>query len=311
MASLELVGRSDGGTIGPARLLFSSDDEDGAGYCRDFDLIVAADGLYSAIRGQFWPDHQVGFKGVVAYRTIFPASRVAGILGLHDDSSAWRRDGEVVFLSELGLGIYGIVIIRSEAPEYVSSTGLRWEHPIGRAGVERLRQLYADWDPIISRVLDVVDDLDAYPLDSGPWLKQLSQGGRVVFVGDAAHPTAGAYGAGAAMGFGDCWALYRALLASLSKAVDGRVGPVSHGYDIAKALRIFEQTRLPFLFRVEQQMVLDGKDARYVAEAAADEEEWIRRFVERNPPNNWLTEHDVELEVQNAIMRDLNNPPAT
>ncbi|CAK7234051.1 hypothetical protein SCUCBS95973_008803 [Sporothrix curviconia] len=309
---VQLVQNDENGGQQHARLLFSDDTGDASesdkAY-KDFDLIVAADGLYSAVRRQFWPGHRVGFKGAVAYRTIFPVSRIDGISGLHDDSSAWRRDGEVVFLSELGLGVYGVVIIRSESPEYVASTGLRWEHPIGAAGVDRLRKLYADWDPVVSRVLAVVDDLDAYPLDSGPWLQLLSQGGRVAFVGDAAHPTAGAYGAGAAMGFGDCWALYRALLAS--KRGVRPTGPNDHEYDIPKALRIFENTRLPFLQRVEHQMTLDGHDARYVAEAASDEKEWTRRFIERNPANNWLTEHDVELEVQNAIMQDLNSPASS
>ncbi|KJR89564.1 Salicylate hydroxylase (Salicylate 1-monooxygenase) [Sporothrix schenckii 1099-18] len=297
---------------GPVRLLFANPDGGTTPTSRDFDIVVAADGLYSPIRRQFWPDHRVSFEGAVAYRTIFPAARVAGIAGLHDDSSAWRKDGEVVFLSALGLGMYGVVIIRDETPEYMDRTGLRWEHPIGAAGVERLRGLYADWDPLISRVLAVVDGMDAYPLDSGPWLQQLAQADRIAFVGDAAHPTAGAYGAGAAMGFGDCWALYRALSASRSRSTAADEQPAStdpntHRYDIAKALRIFEQARLPFLLRVEEQMELDGRDGRYVSAAVADEQEWMRRYVERNPPSNWLTEHDVELEVQNAIMRHLDS----
>jgi salicylate hydroxylase len=312
VTGIELLQDDGSNTEGSVRLLFSGDEEGLTPSYQDFDFAIAADGLYSSIRRQFWPDHRVSFKGAVAYRTIFPASRLAGISGVHDDSSAWRRDGEVVFLSELGLGIYGVVIIRSETPEYVENTGLRWEHPIGTAGMERLRKSYADWDPVISHVLAVVDDLDAYPLDSGAWLQQLSQENRVAFVGDAAHPTAGAYGTGAALGFGDCWALYRALQASRSTAVEEKsVGLGKHGYDISKALRIFEQTRLPFLLRVEHQMALDGQDARYIAAAAADDKEWKRRFVERNPSNNWLTEHDVELDVQDAIMRDLATPSRT
>jgi salicylate hydroxylase len=274
---------------------------DGVPEPRTFDLVVAADGIYSGIRRKFWPDHVVGFNGAVAYRTIFPKSRLDGTKGLHDDSSAWRRDGEVVFLSELGLDQYGIVIIRAETAEYAST--LQWEHAIGTAGLQRLRDIYRDWDGVISRVLDTIDDLDAYPLDSGPWLQQLVQQDRIAFVGDAAHPTAGAYGAGAAMGYGDAWALYRALQATSRHDMDGQNGDGGGGvtYDVPRALGIFQQARLPFLSRVEQQMAVDREDARYVSQSQ-DEAEWTRRFKERNPENQWLTEHDVELEVQKAIM---------
>ncbi|KAK3319396.1 salicylate hydroxylase [Apodospora peruviana] len=259
-----------------------------------FDLLVTADGIYSKIRRHFFPEHVVGYKGAVAYRTIFHKALLDGIEGLHDDSGAWRADTDVVFLSEVGLDMYGVVIIRPESQEFVAT--LAWERSIGPKGVQRLRDFYKDWDPIISRVLERVEDMQAYPLDSGPWLKQLVLHDRIAFVGDAAHPTAGAYGAGAAMGHGDAWALYRALQATSS-------GDGMGSYDVPRALRIFQQARLPFLMRVEQQMAVDVVNAGYVRQAGGrDEDEWIRRFRERNAENQWLTEHDVELEVQMAVM---------
>lgn len=253
-----------------------------------FDLVVAADGIYSTVRRKYWPASEVRYKGAVAYRVLFPKTKLAGIEGLHEDTSAWRRDGEIVFLSELGLGVYGIVIIKGESPEYAST--LRWERSVGQQGLERLRRHFLTWDPVISRILDVVDDIQAYPLESGAWLSNLTQD-RVAFVGDAAHPTAGAYGVGAAMGFGDAWTLYRALENTRIRGV----------FDVPAALRIYQEARAPFLLRVERQMEVDIGDAKYVAGAATDEE-WIQRFQERNVENQWLTEHDVELEVQKVIM---------
>lgn len=100
------------------------------GTTSEFDLVVAADGIYSGIRRQYWPDRQVQFKGAVAYRNVFHKSRVAHIKELHDDSSSWRRDGEVVFLSELGLDQYGVVIIKTEEPDYAAT--LRWERSISQ-----------------------------------------------------------------------------------------------------------------------------------------------------------------------------------
>ncbi|CAH0038890.1 unnamed protein product [Clonostachys rhizophaga] len=259
----------------------------------DFDLVVAADGIYSGIRRQYWPDHHVQFKGAVAYRNVFHKSRVAHIKELHDDSSSWRRDGEVVFLSELGLDQYGVVIIKTEELDYAAT--LRWERSISQEGLNRLRDHYKDWDPVISKVLDTVEDIQAYPLDTGPWLRELTREDRVVFIGDASHPTAGAYGAGAAMGFGDAWALYRSL-----ELTRRRGRQETAGYDLHKALQVFQQTRAPFLLRVEQQIALDRDTAKYLAEAAGDEDEWKRRFKESGASIRWLQEHDVELEVLKA-----------
>ena len=255
-----------------------------------FDLVVAADGIYSGIRKKFFPEHVVGYRGAVAYRTIFPKSLLDGIEGLHDDSSAWRANGQFVFLSELGLGMYGIVILRGETMEH--NEMLKWNRSVGPEGVQRLRELYASWDPVIGKVLERIEDIAAYPLEAGPWLKTLAKDNCVAFVGDAAHPTAGAYGAGGAMGYGDCWALYRALESTTKR--DG-------GYDAPRALRMLNETRIPFLSRVETQMGVDRLDAQYVAAAGEDETEWVRRFNQFNIPNDWLVEHDVELEIQKAL----------
>ena len=111
----------------------------------------------------------------------FLCPKGVAITELHDDSSSWSRNGEIVFLSELGLGQYGVVIIRAETPEYAAN--LRWERSIGAGGLDRLRGLYKEWDPVIGRVLDAIDDIQAYPLESGPWLRQLSKEGRVALIG--------------------------------------------------------------------------------------------------------------------------------
>lgn len=43
------------------------------------------------------------------------------------------------------------------------------------------------WDPMIGQVLQTMTDIDAYPLDSAPWLEQLVRHDRIAFIGDAAH----------------------------------------------------------------------------------------------------------------------------
>jgi hypothetical protein len=47
--------------------------------------------------------------------------------------------------------------------------------------------LLKDWDPIINEVLSTFPDMDAYPLEAAPWMKDLVKDDAVAFVGDAAH----------------------------------------------------------------------------------------------------------------------------
>lgn len=274
---------------GRARLDFEDGPAEG-----DFDLVVAADGIYSPLRRHYWPNHVVGYKGAVAYRAVFPKSRVASIAHLlHPDSSAWRGpEGEIVFLSELGLETYGVVVIRRESEEVASK--LRWEGDISAEAFDKLRSHYLTWDPVVPQVLAAIDKIQAYPLDSGPWLQELTRDGRVAFVGDAAHPTAGAFGAGAGMGYGDAWALYLALLGTSADGAGAR-------YNVPAALEVFERARLPFLLRVEKQFAVDAANAKYVTAAKGDDAEWVRRFKARNTSVQWIVEHSVELEIQKVL----------
>lgn len=44
-----------------------------------------------------------------------------------------------------------------------------------------------DWDPIISEVIRALPNVEAYPLQSSPWMRDLVRDDAVAFVGDAAH----------------------------------------------------------------------------------------------------------------------------
>lgn len=105
-------------------------------------------------------NEEVQYRGVVAYRIVFPVSQVAHIKGLHNDSSAWRKDGEVMFLSRLGkkvrsrgilsflylpqvvgLDQYGVVAIIKEPPEVAAN--LHWAKSTGAEGLDRLQKHFA------------------------------------------------------------------------------------------------------------------------------------------------------------------------
>ncbi|KAI0460725.1 hypothetical protein LJB42_002441 [Komagataella kurtzmanii] len=66
------------------------------------DLLVAADGIYSRTRRQFTGD-TVQYKGAVAYRNVFPMELLKDIPNIPNDTSAWVKDGDIMFFSPLGL----------------------------------------------------------------------------------------------------------------------------------------------------------------------------------------------------------------
>lgn len=105
---------------------------------------------------------------------------------------------------------------------------------------------------------------------------------------------------GAALGQGDSWALYRSLQQSYTgddrnvTLPTGSQTALEKHYDLRRALGLYTETRRHFLGRVWRQQGLDSVDAAYIAQAANDEAEWIRRFQDRHKNQLWMTEYDVE-----------------
>lgn len=261
------------------------------------DLLVSADGIYSKVRRQFTNDI-VAYKGTVAYRNIFPKKLVENIPNLPDDTSCWVHNEYLMFFSDLGLNQYGMVAIVPEPPEVLQK--LKWNGDIGDWGRKHLLDHFKDFDPVIIQLLDVIPEVKSFPLERAPWLKNLVINNRIAYVGDAAHPTSGAYGAGAAMGFDDVWALYKALEENSNlkevKIADGDLSNVA--YNLQKSLYLFNETRKYFLARVERQIDIDHDILCKYVHKATTENDWkirIKRFLDGL---SWIREHNVKLEFQ-------------
>jgi hypothetical protein len=54
------------------------------------------------LRTQYLPDAKVKYLGRVSYRHIVPWKTIQHIEGLPSDTSSWRRNGEVAFMSPIG-----------------------------------------------------------------------------------------------------------------------------------------------------------------------------------------------------------------
>ncbi|KAB5518850.1 hypothetical protein GE09DRAFT_505178 [Coniochaeta sp. 2T2.1] len=153
------------------------------------DLVIAADGLWSACRSAF-----VGRAdppqptGDLAYRVVLEAD-----VHLKDDEELykWVTEPKVHFWAGPGAHAVGyslrggkmyniVLLVPDDLPEGVSRT-------VG--SVEEMRALFEGWDPILTKFLSKVEGVDKWKLMHRPELPRwVSEQGNLVFLGDACHP---------------------------------------------------------------------------------------------------------------------------
>jgi salicylate hydroxylase len=162
------------------------------------DIVVAADGIHSALRPYVFPPSRPVFSGSVAYRGILPHERVPD--WPTDAWMMWLGKGKhfLTFPVRAGtlINFVGFVPADNEMKESWSSPG----------DPDKLRREFAGWDPRIESLLKGVQATfrsalyDREPLPT--WTK-----GRLTLVGDAAHPMLPHLGQGANQSIEDGMAL--------------------------------------------------------------------------------------------------------
>ena len=206
------------------------------------DVLVGADGAYSTVREQLLGDGPPRFcgyssvRGVLTdpavfaeYRRAYPIGAMCGGRGVH------------ICMAVLpGERLYWSAVIKSKPGEWPGK-----DAPTAKADllerlsgwIEPVRRMITATDPGVLVALDIVDR-DPRP----PW-----SGGRVVLVGDAAHPMTPALGQGINTSFEDAVVL-ASCLAGLSGCVsDGAVA------DTAEAFAAYEAERVPRCAKVVKQ----------------------------------------------------------
>jgi len=188
------------------------------------DALVGADGIHSVARTALHGAEAPRFTGVVAFRAVVPAERLAGVPNLDSFTKWWgpTPDSQIVtFPLNRGREIFVFATIGQESWRHES-----WTQP---GHVEELRALYADYHPEARALLDACDSV----LKSALWerdpLPFLSRG-RVTLLGDAAHPMLPFMAQGACQAAEDAVALARCVEAAA---------------DIETAFADYERMRLP------------------------------------------------------------------
>ncbi|MDR6858945.1 FAD-dependent monooxygenase [Variovorax guangxiensis] len=187
--------------------------------------LVGADGIHSAVRRAMFGAESPRFTGIVAYRAVVPAERVAGLPNLGAFTKWWGPNPQsqiVTFPLNRGKDIFIFATTPQDSWQLES-----WTAP---GSVDELREQYVAYHPEARALLEACDTVlktALYERDPMPaWAA-----GRMALLGDAAHPMLPFMAQGAGMAIEDAVVLARHL-----EGVAMR--------DIAGALQRYERARI-------------------------------------------------------------------
>lgn len=190
------------------------------------DVLVGADGIHSVVRAALLGPEQPEFTGVVAYRAVVPADRLAGVPNLGAFTKWWGPDAAtqiVTFPLNRGRDVFVFATRPQDSWREES-----WTAP---GDVEELRRAYAAFHPEARALLDACDSVLKSALYVRDPLPRWSVGARTL-LGDACHPMMPFMAQGAGMAIEDAVVLARSLAAH-------------EPADAAVALQVYEAARRP------------------------------------------------------------------
>jgi 2-polyprenyl-6-methoxyphenol hydroxylase-like FAD-dependent oxidoreductase len=191
------------------------------------DAVIGADGVHSVVRDiVVGPDAPV-HKGCIAYRAVFPTELMSGLDIGPSRTKWWGVDRHIViyYTNHARSEVYFVTSV-PEPAEWLTRES--WS---AKGDVKELREAYAGFHPHVRGVLEACPDCHKWAILERDPLKHWSQG-RVVLLGDAAHPMT------PYMAQGGCTAIEDA-------AVLARCLAEVKGEDIEGALRRYEAHRKP------------------------------------------------------------------
>lgn len=289
------------------------------------DIVLGADGIHSKVRTFFVPTTKAAWTGWVAFRSVFPASALAGLDVPDEAEHIWGPD-RTLFVSRLGKDLFTVVgshqsdprkpaVGPDGSPSNPYATAV-WNSP-GDVGV--LRAMYRDWHPRYRDIVDATPYTTVYPnaavaqaLDTwvlGPESDGPGGGGgggggkRVTLAGDAAHAHGGAFAAGGSLALDDGWAFAAAVghVFPPDAGAGGprEKGPVS-GEEVARALNIYEKTRKGHTDRVMTVVhEMNEKKVDRLGHTQMDED--LRARMKNRYDPTWIHEHDVQAAFEQAL----------
>ncbi|MCC2098710.1 MAG: FAD-dependent monooxygenase [Hyphomicrobiales bacterium] len=246
------------------------------GHSDTADLIVAADGLRSALQPFATEPSEPEYSGFRAYRGLVERAKLDS---WYDEThQVWMGDGKhfMVFPVRRGelLNYVGFVPMDIATVESWSAEGDR----------DELAADFAGWDPMIGKLLDKVDYCFWWGLNDRRPLKSWSNG-RLTLLGDAAHPMLPHLGQGVNQAIEDGVAL--------SMLLEGRSSA-----DVPRLLQTYERLRKPRTDMVQTEARKNGMRYDSLYDSIEQRDHEIRNIAGLRLS---LYDYDVEKEVKEAM----------
>jgi salicylate hydroxylase len=226
------------------------------------DVVIAADGIRSAIRAQHFGDGQPRFTGMIAWRCLVPMDCVPTRVGPDKSVSVeygeyigWiGPNGHVICYPIGGRGDVLNIFCGHYSSDWVEES---WSVPSSR---EELIAAKAGWNEALIGMFGHVEHVFKWGIHDRDPLPQWTRG-RVTLLGDAAHPTMPTLAQGANMAIEDGYVLARNL--------------ARHTDDIGAALAAYVAERQPRTARVTLQSRQQFANNRKVPPPPFLDRSWI------------------------------------
>jgi salicylate hydroxylase len=243
------------------------------------DIVIGADGIRSVVQREIGLQSRPTSEGIMAYRGLIPAERLAWANELKDPA-LWLGSGRSFLLYPVAGGrlinMVAFVPTDTEAEESWSAPG----------DLEALAAEYAGWDKPVVDVIGALEETFRWGIYDRAPLPHWSTA-RVTLMGDAAHPMVPHLGQGAGQSIEDA--------ITLGVLLEGCTAG-----EVADRLKLYEALRLSRTSRVQAFARAAGNLYRSEHENLSEKVEQLREWMGQG---KWLFEHDAEKAARDALSK--------
>ena len=179
------------------------------------DAVIGADGIHSVVRDIILGEDNPIHRGRVAYRAVFPSSLLDRDLG-RSRTKWWGEDRHIViyYTTRTKSEVYFVTSV-PESAEWMTKES--WS---AKGDVRELQAAYEGFHPDVTTTLAACPDCHKWAILEREPLRKWSDG-RVVLLGDAAHPMTPYMAQGAATAIEDAAVLARCIDATAGEDLEG------------------------------------------------------------------------------------------
>jgi salicylate hydroxylase len=249
------------------------------GASAEADIVIGADGIRSVVQREIGLQSRPTSEGIMAYRGLIPAERLAWANDLKDPA-LWLGSGRSFLLYPVARGrlinMVAFVPTDTESEESWSAPG----------DLKALAAEYAGWDQPVLDTIGALDETFRWGIYDRAPLPHWSTG-RITLIGDAAHPMVPHVGQGAGQSIED--AITLAVLLEGCRAAD-----------VTGRLKLYETLRLARTSRVQALARAAGKLYRFEHENPSQKAARLREWMAQG---QWVFEHDAEEAGRDALAK--------